>query len=85
MAAVSGNDFAELTEEMTLEKFKRWTVEALWTSLSLRNKSSEGDFETIVYRLVLFFLPANIFWSTGMDQMKILLMYFTLEAVAFIV
>ena len=85
MAAVSGNDFAELTEEMTLEKFKRWTVEALWTSLSLRNKSSEEDFETIVYRLVLFFLPANIFWSTGMDQMKILLMSFTLEAVAFIV
>ena len=85
MAAVSGNDFAELTEEMTLEKFKMWTVEALLTSLSLRNKSSEGDFETIVYRLVLFFLPANIFWSTGMDQMKILLMSFTLEAVAFIV
>ena len=85
MAAVSGNDFAELTEEMTLEKFKMWTVEALLTSLSLRNKSSEGDFETIVYRLVLFFLPANIFWSTGMDQMKILLMSFALEAVAFIV
>ena len=85
MAAVSGNDFAELTEEMTLEKFKMWTVEALLTSLSLRNKSSEGDFDTIVYRLVLFFLPANIFWSTGMDQMKILLMSFTLEAVAFIV
>ena len=85
MAAVSGNDFAELTEEMTLEKFKMWTVEALLTSLSLRNKSSEGDFETLVYRLVLFFLPANIFWSTGMDQMKILLMSFTLEAVAFIV
>ena len=29
MAGGSGNDFAEVTEEMTLEKFKMWTVESL--------------------------------------------------------
>ena len=29
MVAGSGNDFAEVTEEKTLEKFKIWTVEAL--------------------------------------------------------
>ena len=40
---------------MPLEKSKMWTVEALWTYLFLRNKGEEEDFETIVYRLTLFF------------------------------
>ena len=48
IAAGGGNDFVEVTEEMTLEKFKVWIVEALWRDLSLRNKSSDGDFETTV-------------------------------------
>ena len=54
-----GNDFAEVIEEMTLEKFKMWTVESLRTYLSLRNKSPEGDFETLVYRFVLFSYLTN--------------------------
>ena len=29
MPADSGNDFADITEEITLEKFKTWTVVAL--------------------------------------------------------
>ena len=29
MAAGSDNEFAKATEEMTLEKFKMWTMEAL--------------------------------------------------------
>ena len=42
MATGSDNDFAELIEEMTLEKFKMWTVESFRTYLSLRNKSTRG-------------------------------------------
>lgn len=42
MATGSDNDFAELIEEMTLEKFKMWTVESLRKYLSLRNKSKRG-------------------------------------------
>ena len=38
MATSSDNDFTEVTEEMTLKKFKMWTVESLRTYLSLRNK-----------------------------------------------
>ena len=30
----NGNDFAKVIEEMTLEKFKMWTVESLRTYLS---------------------------------------------------
>ena len=59
MATGSDNDFAEVIEEMTLEKFKRWTVESLQTYLSLRNKSPERDFETLVYRFVLFYHSTN--------------------------
>ena len=59
MATVSDNNFAEVTEEMTLEKFKMWTVESLRTYLSLRNKIPEGDFETLVYRFVLFYHSEN--------------------------
>ena len=60
MAKGSDNDFAEVTEEMTLGKFKMWTVESLQTYLSFRNKSPEGDFETLVYKLVLFYHSADI-------------------------
>ena len=60
----SDNDFAEVTEEMTLENINFPTVEALQTFLSIRNKSSEGDLETLVKRLVLLFFSANIFWFT---------------------
>ena len=59
MATGSDNDFAEVIEEMTLEKFKMWTVESLQTYLSLRNKSPERDFETLVYRFVLFYHSTN--------------------------
>ena len=31
MATGSDNDFAEVTEEMALEKFKMWTLESLRT------------------------------------------------------
>ena len=55
------NYFAEVTEEMILEKFLKWNVEALRTYLSLRNKNSDRKFETLVYRLVLVFLSENIF------------------------
>ena len=53
MATCSDNGFVAITEEMTLE--------ALQTYLSLRNKSSKGDFETVVNSLVLFFLSTKIF------------------------
>ena len=59
MATGSDNDFPEVIEEMTLEKFKMWTVESLQTYLSLRNKSPERDFETLVYRFVLFYHSTN--------------------------
>ena len=59
MTTGSDNDFAEVIEEMTLEKFKMWTVESLQTYLSLRNKSPERDFETLVYRFVLFYHSTN--------------------------
>ena len=59
MATGNDNDFAEVTEEMTLEKFKMWTVEFLRTYLSLRNKIPEGDFETLVYRFALFYHSSN--------------------------
>ena len=59
MATGNDNDFAEVTEEMTLEKFKMWTVEFLRTYLSLRNKIPEEDFETLVYRFVLFYHSSN--------------------------
>ena len=72
MTVGSGNDFFEVTEEMTLEKLKMWTVKDLWTYLSLRNERSEGDFETIVCRLALFFLSASIFWSTWNRSINIL-------------
>ena len=67
---------------MPLEKFKMWIVEALWTYLSLRNKGEEEDFETIVYRLALFFISAYVFWSTWNRSIKILLMPFIYEGVA---
>ena len=59
MATGSDNDLSEAIEEMTLEKFKMWTVESLQTYLSLRNKSPERDFETLVYRFVLFYHSTN--------------------------
>ena len=59
MATGSDNDFAEVIEEMNLEKFKMWTVESLQTYLSLRNKSPERDFETLVYRFVLCYHSTN--------------------------
>ena len=59
MATGSDNDFAEVMEEMTLEKFEMWTVESLRTYLSLRNKNPEGNFETLVYRFVLFHHSTN--------------------------
>ena len=59
MATGSDNDFAEVIEEMNLEKFKMWTVESLQTYLSLRNKSPERDFETLVYRFVLCYHSKN--------------------------
>ena len=53
---------------MPLEKFKMWTVEALWTYLSLRNKGEEEVFETIVYRLALFFISRVFFGLREIDQ-----------------
>ena len=35
--------------DMTLDEFKMMSVEALRVFLRLRNKSPEGDFETLVY------------------------------------
>ena len=58
MTKGSDNYFNEVTEEMILEKFR---VEDLQTYLSHRNKSSDGGFGALAYRLVLFFLSANIF------------------------
>ena len=80
MANISDNDFAEVTEEMTLENINFPTVEALQTFLSIRNKSSEGDLETLVKRLVLLFFSANIFWFTWNRSMDIFLMSFIYEA-----
>ena len=80
-AVGSGNDFAEVTEEMTLEKIKMWAVENFWTYKFLTNKSSERDFETIVYMLALFFCSVNSFWSMWNRQMKTMLISFIYEAV----
>ena len=55
MATGSENDFAEVTEEITLENFKMWTVESLRIYLSLRKKIPEGDFKTLVDRFVLLY------------------------------
>ena len=65
MATGSENDFAEVTEEITLENFKMWTVESLRIYLSLRKKTPEGDFETLVDRFVLLYHSEKIFffWS----------------------
>ena len=41
MATVIDNHFAEVTDEMTLEKFKMWTIEFFPPYLSLRNKRPE--------------------------------------------
>ena len=57
MATGIDYDFAEVTEEMTLEKFKMWTVESLRTYLSI---SPERDFEILVYRFVLIYHSANL-------------------------
>ena len=43
-------DTYTLSSETTLQDFKMWSVNALKTYLNLRKKSSEGDFETLVYR-----------------------------------
>ena len=59
MPTGNDNDFAEVIEEVTLEKFKMWTVEPLQTHLSLRNKNPERDFGTLVYRFVLFYHSPN--------------------------
>ena len=40
MPTGSDNDFAEVIEEVTFEKFKMWTVES--HHLSIRNKNPEG-------------------------------------------
>ena len=65
MATGSENDFAEVTEEITLENFKMWTVESLRIYLSLRKKTPEGDFETLVDRFVLLYHSEKFFffWS----------------------
>lgn len=43
--------------DMSLNDFKIMKIEALRDFLSLRNKSTDGDFETLVSRCVLCFLP----------------------------
>ena len=64
MATGSENDFAEVTEEITLENFKMWTVESLRIYLSLRKKIPEGDFKTLVDRFVLLYhSEIFFFWS----------------------
>ena len=40
----------ESKEQMTLQDFKMWTEPALKTFLSLRKKSVDGCFDTLVYR-----------------------------------
>ena len=59
MATVSDNDFAEVTDEMILEKLKMWAIESFPTYLSLRNKSPEWDFEILVCSLVIFYQSGN--------------------------
>ena len=46
-------DVAIMKLDMTLNDFKLMKIEALRDFLSLRNKSSDGDFETLVSRCVL--------------------------------
>ena len=82
MATGSDSDFAKATNETTIEKFRHCKL--LKHNYPSEIKSEE-EFETLVYRLVLFFLSANIFWSTWKRSMKILLMSFIDEAVASIV
>ena len=42
-------------EKMTLAEFKMWSEPSLKNYLSLREKSVDGDFETLVYRYLFCF------------------------------
>ena len=46
-------DVAIMKHDMTLNDFKLMKIEALRDFLSLCNKSTDGDFETLVSRCVL--------------------------------
>ena len=83
MATGSENDFAEVTEEITLENFKMWTVESLRIYLSLRKKIPEGDFKTLVDRFVLLY-HSEIFFFFGRHRSKNILLVscFIYKAVA---
>jgi hypothetical protein len=49
-------DVAIMKLDMTIRDFKLMKIEALRDFLSLRNKSTDGDFETLVSRCVLCLL-----------------------------
>ena len=71
MATGSDNDFAEWIEEITLEKFKMWTVESLRTYLSLRNKSTRGGlWETSLQVCFILSLCKFYFGLLGVDERR---------------
>lgn len=82
MVTGSKNDFAEVTEEITLENFKMWTVESLRIYLSLRKKIPEGDFETLVDRFVLLYHSENFFFGRHRSKNILLVSCFIYKAVA---
>ena len=71
MATGSDNDFAELIEEITLEKFEMWTVESLRTYLPLRNKSTRGGlWETSLQVSFILSLCKFYFGQLGIDERR---------------
>ena len=52
---------------MTVQDFKMMSVEALRVYLDLRKKSSEGDFETLVYRFV-FLITFNLIIKSFLEH-----------------
>ena len=65
-------------DQMTLREFKMWSDHSLKNYLSLRKKNVEGDFETLVYRLVTFFtFTSPIFERTKQQMCKLILWTFT--------
>ena len=70
---------------MALDKFKMWTVDKLSEHTNLSEIKAQKGTLRLIYMLAIFFLSANIFWSTSNRSMKILLMPFIYETVASIV
>ena len=64
MAKGRSNYFAEVTEEMILEKFLKWNVEALRTYYPSEIKTQIGNLRPWFTGWSWFFFLKIFFWST---------------------